>query len=228
MPPQACCGGEAFGRKQIAPPCHGKAVGHLTRGQRFPFGLWNMLHSPLTQSQFRQRVHHRRDGARLSTMANLTPCRLPFGSPPRLAVSQEIVGIAVIVAAPAAAPCLRPQMATTETCKYRGYGRPCGRRRLSPNHFLQSGMSFIASSAASFEGYPFPTILASIGPPLSGATTHPFGPLTTSYVVAAQTGVDMTAITTAKRTDLLITDPLLVCGIRTRTISPMTRRRPTD
>ena len=31
VPPEACGGGEAFGRKQTAPPCYGKAVGHLTR-----------------------------------------------------------------------------------------------------------------------------------------------------------------------------------------------------
>ena len=28
---EACGGGEAFGRKQTAPPCYGKAVDHLTR-----------------------------------------------------------------------------------------------------------------------------------------------------------------------------------------------------
>jgi hypothetical protein len=31
VPPEACGGGEAFGRKQTAPPCYGKAVGYLTR-----------------------------------------------------------------------------------------------------------------------------------------------------------------------------------------------------
>ena len=31
VPPEACGGSEAFGGKQDAPPCYGKAVGHLTR-----------------------------------------------------------------------------------------------------------------------------------------------------------------------------------------------------
>jgi len=30
VPPEACCGGEAFDGKQTAPPCYRKAVGHLT------------------------------------------------------------------------------------------------------------------------------------------------------------------------------------------------------